>query len=266
MVKAVFFDIDGTLLKFNEEVIDEAILTGLYALKSNGIKVLAASGRSIEQIKRVTDFPFDGFITSNGAVAIGSMGNTLYRGAIPYIDLFNLVNYLESNSPGFSISYTTEAGVYASRINDALEAHYQMTCIPIPENRPIRDLLRYKVYQLTAYIDAHEESKLIELIMPNCVATRWHDDFADINNQHYNKATGVAYWLGYFGIDKDEAMAFGDGGNDMEMLKYVKYGVAMGNARQEVKDIAYYVTDQVYNKGVLKALHFFNLVDCKILD
>ncbi|SKC11722.1 haloacid dehalogenase-like hydrolase [Sphingobacterium nematocida] len=55
-------------------------------------------------------------------------------------------------------------------------------------------------------------------------------------------------------------MAFGDGGNDIEMLKYVKYGVAMGNARQEVKDIAYHITGEVDEAGVVQALKYFNLL------
>ena len=112
MVKAIFFDVDGTLLRFNEETIPDSILDSLRCLKNSGIKVFVASGRSYAQIKRVTDFPFDGFVASNGAVGIDAEGKVLYKSSIPYIDLFNLVQYLESTSSGFCISYMTEEGVF----------------------------------------------------------------------------------------------------------------------------------------------------------
>lgn len=260
MVKAIFFDVDGTLLRFNEETIPDSILDSLRCLKNSGIKVFVASGRSYAQIKRVTDFPFDGFVASNGAVGIDAEGKVLYKSSIPYIDLFNLVQYLESTSSTFCISYMTEEGVFANDINELLEHHYALIHIPLPKKRPLLELLRSKVFQLTAYISPEQEKTLIDNIMVNCVATRWHDDFADINNQRYNKATGVAFWLRYYGIAKRDTMAFGDGGNDIEMLKYVKYGVAMGNARQEVKDIAYHVTTEVDEAGVVQALKYFNLL------
>jgi hydroxymethylpyrimidine pyrophosphatase-like HAD family hydrolase len=58
-----------------------------------------------------------------------------------------------------------------------------------------------------------------------------------------------------------QTMAFGDGGNDITMLKYVALGVAMGNANPEVKAIADYVTDDVDNDGILKALKHFGIID-----
>lgn len=55
-------------------------------------------------------------------------------------------------------------------------------------------------------------------------------------------------------------MAFGDGVNDIEMLEYVSIGVAMGNAREETKKVADYITDDVDNDGILKALEHFKLL------
>ncbi len=55
-------------------------------------------------------------------------------------------------------------------------------------------------------------------------------------------------------------MAFGDGGNDISMLKHVQLGVAMGNANPEVKEIANYVTDDVDNDGIWNALKYFSVL------
>ena len=55
-------------------------------------------------------------------------------------------------------------------------------------------------------------------------------------------------------------MAFGDGGNDMAMLRFAGIGVAMGNANDEVKAVADYVTDGVDHDGVMNALRHFGIL------
>lgn len=55
-------------------------------------------------------------------------------------------------------------------------------------------------------------------------------------------------------------MAFGDGGNDIPMLMHVPLSVAMGNAKEDVKSIASYVTDTVENDGIYKAMKHFQLI------
>ena len=63
-----------------------------------------------------------------------------------------------------------------------------------------------------------------------------------------------------YGISLEETMAFGDGENDMDMLKFVQVGVAMGNADEAVKTSADYVTAHIDEDGVAKALHHFGLI------
>ena len=58
-------------------------------------------------------------------------------------------------------------------------------------------------------------------------------------------------------IDQEEIIAFGDGENDMEMLQFAGIGVAMGNATDELKAQADYVTDTNENDGVAKAIRHF---------
>ena len=60
-----------------------------------------------------------------------------------------------------------------------------------------------------------------------------------------DKSVGIDKVLAYEGLSLDEAMAFGDGGNDMAMLSHVPCGIAMGNACEELKEVAAYVTASV---------------------
>ncbi|XJR89701.1 HAD hydrolase family protein [Elizabethkingia anophelis] len=76
-----------------------------------------------------------------------------------------------------------------------------------------------------------------------------------------SKQVGIEVFCKHYGIDVSQTMAFGDGGNDITMLKYVALGVAMGNANPEVKEIADYVTDDIDNDGILKALKHFEVID-----
>ena len=74
------------------------------------------------------------------------------------------------------------------------------------------------------------------------------------------KAAGIQYILQHFGISQNEIMAFGDGNNDIDMLRYANVGVAMGNAGSEVKRQADYVTADVDNDGIWRALKHYEVL------
>ena len=64
----------------------------------------------------------------------------------------------------------------------------------------------------------------------------------------------------YYGLKPSEIMTFGDGGNDIPMLRIAGIGVAMGNASPDVQAAADYVTDHVDEDGILHALQHFNII------
>ena len=66
--------------------------------------------------------------------------------------------------------------------------------------------------------------------------------------------------LDFLQVDKADTIAFGDGYNDLEMLGFVDTGVAMGNAVEELKAVADYVTDAVDRDGIFKAMKFLELI------
>ena len=70
-----------------------------------------------------------------------------------------------------------------------------------------------------------------------------------------SKRSGIDHLLEYYGIPLDQTMAFGDGGNDIQMLEHVHLGVAMGNAVDSAKQAADYVTDPVDDDGISNALY-----------
>ena len=83
---------------------------------------------------------------------------------------------------------------------------------------------------------------------------------ADVVEAEYSKARGIDRLCEHFGIDKKDTYAFGDSLNDIEMLKMVNVGVAMGNAQDEAKAVADYITDRIDEDGIRNALMHFGLI------
>ena len=83
----------------------------------------------------------------------------------------------------------------------------------------------------------------------------------EIIERTVSKATGIAVLLDHYGIDRSEALAFGDNYNDIEMLRYVGHSVAMGNAPDEIKDIADSVTEANDADGIYHFLKKIHMVE-----
>jgi hydroxymethylpyrimidine pyrophosphatase-like HAD family hydrolase len=82
----------------------------------------------------------------------------------------------------------------------------------------------------------------------------------DLNLKGVDKSVAARRVMEYYGYTLDEAMAFGDGGNDVPLVRDVGVGVAMGNACEELKRVADYVTESVDDDGIEKALRHFGLI------
>ena len=96
--------------------------------------------------------------------------------------------------------------------------------------------------------------------MPSCEATRWTPLLCDVMPLGGGKHIGIQKVLDYYGFTREECMAFGDGENDISMLRYVGLGVAMGNADAEVKAAADYVTTSTDDSGIARALRRFGVI------
>ena len=77
MIKAIFFDIDGTLVSFNTHRISETTLDVLYRLKAGGVKLFIASGRHLLIMDNLSGFPFDGYVCMNGSLVF-DRGEMIY--------------------------------------------------------------------------------------------------------------------------------------------------------------------------------------------
>ena len=101
---------------------------------------------------------------------------------------------------------------------------------------------------------------LFRSVLKESESTRWNPLFADINVKINCKSKGIDAVIKHYGFDISEVMAFGDGGNDVKMIKHAAYGVVMGNAVDEAKEVADFVTTSVDEGGIANALKHYGVI------
>ncbi|CAA7392445.1 Cof-type HAD-IIB family hydrolase [Chryseobacterium fistulae] len=257
-IKAVFFDIDGTLVSFKTGKIPSSTIRALSELKKRNIKIIVATGRSVDAIQHITSLNFDGFITFNGGCCVSKKGDILFREAINKNDITSLVQYADEHPLNYSLMYFDK--VMLNDTTPEVIGMYAHLNLPVPPIVRKNDIDIDNVLQTNIFLGPEEENEFMRNIMPNCIASRWTPLFADVNPKGITKKLGVDYFCQYFGIDISETMSFGDGGNDISMIKHTKIGVAMGKANDNVKEIADYITDDVDEDGIENALIHFKVI------
>ena len=121
---------------------------------------------------------------------------------------------------------------------------------------PLDEVLQQDILQLTP---ADYEPELMAR-MPQCVSGRWHPEFTDITANGADKGKGILAMARHEGFDVSRTIAFGDGGNDTSMIIQAGIGVAMGNAIEELKQQADYITTSVDDNGILNALRHLHVI------
>ena len=124
---------------------------------------------------------------------------------------------------------------------------------------PLEKVLEQDIMQMTPFFPADYERQLMARL-PQCVSGRWHPEFTDITANGADKGKGILAIAQHEGLDASHTIAFGDGGNDTSMILQAGIGIAMGNAIDELKQQADYVTTSVDDDGVLNALRHFGII------
>ncbi len=262
MVKAIFFDIDGTLVSFKTHTIPQSTQDALRELKRKGIKLFIASGRPpfhlkmlIEQFRDL----FDGYITLNGQYCYNKEGVVIHENHINKADLIALVEQLKDKD--ISCGFLELDYYYFNKITKAVKDLRELLGNTAPQATidDVNRIYSHKTYQLNLFLPEETEQTITQYL-PNCQSVRWCPIFTDLIPKDGGKPVGVKHILDYYNISLAESMAFGDGGNDKDMLQFVNIGVAMGNGRDETKAVADYVTSDVDDDGIVNALKHFKIL------
>lgn len=259
MIKAIFFDIDGTLLSHKTKQVPDSTKKALHLLKEKNILTFIATGRHVSEMKDLplNDLEFEGYITLNGQYCYNHK-ELIYDQPIDQTDINNIIK--EINIKPFPCIFVEKELMYINYHNQVVETVQKAISTPLPEINDLHRGLTQPIYQVIPYdIDETNEDKILQL-MPHCKKTRWHPLAIDVISKDGGKQNGIKEILKYYHIKQNETMAFGDGQNDIDMFEYCHIGIALGNASIEVKKQADYVTDDIDNDGIYNALKHFQVI------
>ena len=257
MIKAIFFDIDGTLVSHTKRDIPEGVLTALDELRAKGILLFIASGRHISEFPALPlhDYPFDGYVTETGQICYNGAFETIYEQPFTDEDTESLVRMF--NEREIPIVLLNDRSLYINFVNEYVVRTQNAINTPIP---PIDSYHGEKLYGATVFGESATIDRVEERLTASR-ATRWNRFAADIVLGEAGKENGIRKMLDHYGISRDEIMAFGDADNDLDMISFAGIGVVMGNGTERMKEIADYVTASVDEGGVVEALRHFGLIE-----
>jgi Cof subfamily protein (haloacid dehalogenase superfamily) len=254
--KIVFFDIDGTLIDEEKQIPRDA-LEAVKELKKRNVEVVISTGRAPYFFTSIAEqFGIESFVSFNGSYVVYK-GKVIYERTIPT----NILESLEKEAlaNGHPLVFQGNEANYANHDQhpQVIESFRSLKIDP-PAYRP-HYWKEAKIFQALIHCQAHEEEKYLPHFKEvNFV--RWHKYSMDVLPAHGSKAEGIQAVLKHLGISPAEAVAFGDGLNDKEMLSYVGMGIAMGNAHEQVKPFANFVTKHINEGGIKHGLEYAGLL------
>ncbi|GAB2027942.1 Cof-type HAD-IIB family hydrolase [Lactovum odontotermitis] len=276
-IKAVFFDLDGTLLTPTRGVA-QSTRRAIIDLRRSGILVGIATGRGPSfALALLEELDLNFAVTYNGQYILDSK-NVYYANPMDKKLIQKIIRYAADNHR--DLSFGMADGVTGSgllKFGESRTAGYIAGLLPkfmanfaknlfqkfVRHFRPVvynpRKLLKVPIYQIMMVSTAAETDQL-ETRFEDLAVTRSNPYSADLLSKGTSKIRGIKRLGDIFGFQLVETMAFGDSDNDIEMLKGVGVGVAMGNATANVKEIADHVTTSNGNDGIARALAYYGLV------
>jgi Cof subfamily protein (haloacid dehalogenase superfamily) len=257
MIKAIFLDIDGTMVSFKTHRVSEETGKSLREARKNGIKIFVATGRHRSDIINLGGLNFDGYISLNGAYCWVD-NQTVFKKSIPRKDVETFIDIIEKE-PKIPCFFVEAERVTVNMINEEAQKMIELVGFSPRTIVPVSEVTDKEIFQLTAFFPVEQEAGIMKML-PDCFVSRWYPTFADITVKGVDKSVGVQKIADYFGFAREEVMAIGDGGNDISMIKYAGVGVAMSNASEDVKQVADYVTTAVDEDGIGEALRYFEII------
>ncbi|WCK56375.1 Cof-type HAD-IIB family hydrolase [Aneurinibacillus sp. Ricciae_BoGa-3] len=254
----IFFDIDGTLLDHDKQL-PESTRQAVQALKDKGHEVAIATGRAPFMFAKLRkELDIQTYVSYNGQYVV-LQGRVIHTNPLDKQALQALTDIaVLHNHP---IVYMDHEDMKAN------VPHHDYIVESIDtlkiDNFPAHDPHYFKereIYQSLLFCQEKEED-FYEERFKQFDFIRWHPVSVDVIPAGGSKAKGIAKITQKLEIEPENVFAFGDGLNDIEMLKTVRNSIAMGNAHDLAKKAAKYITSSVDEDGILHGLQKVGLLD-----
>ncbi|MFC0324043.1 Cof-type HAD-IIB family hydrolase [Gallibacterium melopsittaci] len=264
--KLLATDMDGTLLD-KQKNISIRNQQAIHAAKQAGVKIVLASGRPLEglqpYLQQLDLLGEDDYVLCfNGALVQRSDGTIITRQEMTGKDCKMLVDYAEQFGV-FNHAFSETRGLIAPHANQYSQHDADI-------NRINLNIINFSILAddepviKTMWVDQPEKldaalAKLPTHITEQYTVVRSTPFFLEFLPPAANKGSGIDKLAQHLNLQAEEIICIGDAGNDLHMIEYAGLGVAMGNATDEVKAIANYITADNLNSGVAEVIEKFIL-------
>ncbi|AJS61548.1 Cof-type HAD-IIB family hydrolase [Paenibacillus sp. IHBB 10380] len=264
--KMIVLDLDDTLLR-DDLTISSRTKQALMDAQEAGVKVVLASGRptfAMTHIAKELELEkYGSFILSfNGAKITNCATNEqLFSSTLSPATVHELYNISRQEEVGIH-TYVGDDIVTPAN-NEYTDIEGEITGMPIVEAEHFAEAIQEPVVKVIMVAAAEKlvdlEKKLQQQLQGKLNVVRSKPFFLEFTEAGVDKGTSLHHLIQKLDIEQGEVIAMGDSYNDLAMIKFAGLGVAMGNAPDDIKEIANYVTDTNMEDGVAKVVETFIL-------
>lgn len=260
--KLLFFDIDGTLLTEDTYEIPESTKKAIKIAREKGNLAFINTGRTVCNLEEeITSIGFDGYVCGCGTyIQAGenillekSIADNVQREIICLLRECNVEAVLEGKK---DIYFDTLSN--PSERMKALMKGLQSKGLGSNNGWDDENISFDKFYCITSGKSNME--KYLKYLKKEFEYIDRGKGCGEVVPKGYSKGKGIGFLLDYYSLSVDNAYVFGDSTNDLPMLKYVKHSVAMGNACEEVKKSASFITKDIKDDGIYYALQKLSII------
>lgn len=265
--KIVFSDIDGTVLNSAHHVLPNTIFS-VKTLLQKSIPFVLVSARMPKAIKTVTNemnvnIPM---ISYSGALVLDELQNVLYDKKIASKDVMDVIKEIKLYwSDSVVINYYTGDDWFVENTDDeAVKREEKITKVKASKadfkQLLMNNILPNKFLCMTNPSICEMMEKVLKEMFPQLKIMRSSPILLEIMAKEVSKAEGIKVILEHYNLKSNEAIAFGDNYNDVDMLKFVGTGVVMQNAPEDIKAKAKYITKSNDEDGIYTYLKKISLI------
>lgn len=257
-IKIIFFDVDGTLIDIKRKKITPKVVEMLCQLQEKGTKIVIATGRSPIQLPKFEGVNFDAYLTFNGSLCF-IPDEPIFSNPLAKQDVYQLL--ANANQLQKPMTIATQYRNAANGLDTDLQEYYGFGGIELTVAPDFDDILQKEtIYQVLMPIKQAQYEMALHKVQ-DAKITAWWDRAVDIIPKNGGKGRRIQAILDYYGLTKEEAMAFGDGNNDIAMFEAVGHAVAMDNASDDLKAVSHAICGDVADDGVYTYCKAIGLID-----
>ena len=242
-MKLFFFDIDGTLAEGFD--VPESAQKALKQLRNKDHLVFICTGRPVYYVKEHFGQYADGFICFNGRYALLNQ-DVLYDCPLTEDQVKEITEKLDALKAGYN--FFNNEGSYDGGYLEGIYHTFDKSISPL--------------YNFNIWFGGWNHFDRIEEELKDIAILNKHGcaPHADATILGSDKGDAISHVLKKLNVSKEDSYAFGDGSNDISMLKAVGHGIAMGNSVDEVKECAEFITKDLHDDGVAYALKEYGFI------